>query len=317
MEKLKTISLFSGVGGIDLAFQNHNFEIIYANDFDEEVIKTYNFNFGNKATLGDITKINENDLPNCDCLIAGFPCQAFSIAGYQKGFEDTRGTLFFDIARILKQKKPKVIFLENVKNLISHDKGRTFEIIVNTLENLGYYLKYKTLNSSEYGNTPQNRERVYIVGFKSKKAYDNFNFPHKIELTRTIKDCANFETKVENKYYYTKDKYPKIVDAFKSFKNTNTIYQWRRHYVRENKNNLCPTLTANMGTGGHNIPLIITNYGLRKLTPKECFNFQGFPENYKLPDNITDSHLYKQAGNSVCVTVIDRIAEKIYLALNN
>lgn len=317
MKKIKTISLFSGVGGIDIAFNNHGFEIVYANDFDEKAVQTYNLNFENKCILDDITKVDESLLPDCDCLIGGFPCQAFSIAGYRKGFDDTRGTLFFDVARILKEKHPRIIFLENVKNLLSHDKGNTFKIILKTLEELGYYVKSKVLNACEYGNTPQNRERIYIVGFLSKKAYDNFTFPEKIKLTQTIFDCADFENRVKEKYYYTYEKYPKIVKAFENFSNENTIYQWRRHYVRENKNGLCPTLTANMGTGGHNVPLIKTKYGLRKLTPKECFNFQGFPKNFQLPNGLSDASLYKQAGNSVCVKVIDRIVQQICIAIEN
>lgn len=317
MKKIKTISLFSGVGGIDIAFNNHGFEIVYANDFDEKAVQTYNLNFENKCILDDITKVDESLLPDCDCLIGGFPCQAFSIAGYRKGFDDTRGTLFFDVARILKEKHPRIIFLENVKNLLSHDKGNTFKIILKTLEELGYYVKSKVLNACEYGNTPQNRERIYIVGFLSKKAYDNFTFPEKIKLTQTIFDCADFENRVKEKYYYTYEKYQKIVKAFENFSNENTIYQWRRHYVRENKNGLCPTLTANMGTGGHNVPLIKTKYGLRKLTPKECFNFQGFPKNFQLPNDLSDASLYKQAGNSVCVKVIDRIVRQICIAIEN
>jgi len=316
MAKLKTVSLFSGVGGIDIPFLNNGFDIVYANDFDSKAVGTYNLNFSQKATLGDITKIKEEEIPECDCLIGGFPCQAFSIAGYRKGFEDTRGTLFFDVARILKAKKPKIIFLENVKNLVGHDNGKTFQIIKNTLKELGYNIKYQVLNACEYGNTPQNRERIYIVGFLNKEHYEKFEFPKKIPLTATIRDCADFENRVLDKYYYTFEKYPKIFEAFKPFTNPNTVYQWRRHYVRENKNGICPTLTANMGTGGHNVPLIITKYGLRKLTPKECFNFQGYPKNYQLPTGVSDSYLYKQAGNSVCVKVIERIVEQIVKAIN-
>lgn len=317
MKNIRTISLFSGVGGIDLAFIDNGYKIVYANDIDEKAVKTYNLNFEDKAIVADITKVNENDLPDCDCLIGGFPCQAFSIAGYQKGFEDTRGTLFFDVARILKKKKPKIVLLENVKNLASHDNGRTIKVILNTLEEIGYKVKYKILNACEYGNTPQNRERIYIVGFLEENAYNKFEFPVPIKLTQTIYDCADFNNEIDQKYYYTKNKYPKIAEAFANFTNKNTVYQWRRHYVRENKNGLCPTLTANMGTGGHNVPLILTKYGLRKLTPKECFNFQGFPKSYKLPDDISNSYLYKQAGNSVCVKVIERIVAQINKAINN
>ena len=315
MKKIKTVSLFSGVGGIDIPFINHGFDIVYANDFDINAVKTYNLNFSKKATLADITTIDEKEIPECNCLIGGFPCQAFSIAGYRKGFEDTRGTLFFDVARILKEKKPEIIFLENVKNLVSHDHGKTFKVIIETLEQIGYHIKYKVMNACEYGNTPQNRERIYIVGFLDEAIFKKFEFPSKIILTQTIYDCVDFENKVADKYYYTEEKYPKIFEEFKKYSNKDTIYQWRRHYVRENKSGLCPTLTANMGTGGHNVPLVITKYGLRKLTPKECFNFQGYPKNYVLPNDLSDSHLYKQAGNSVCVKVIERIVDKICFAI--
>lgn len=312
---LKVLSLFSGVGGIDLPFEEEGFKVIYANDFDQFAVQTYNENFEVGATLADITKVDPKDLPNADVLIGGFPCQPFSIAGYRKGFEDTRGTLFFNVANILKEKKPSVILLENVKNLVSHDNGNTFEVILNTLKELGYHVKYSVLNACEYGNMPQNRERIYIVGFLDEECYRYFDFPEPIRLTKTIYDVIDFENKVNSKYYYTEAKYPKIYNAFKKVEaKEGIVYQWRRVYVRSNKSGVVPCLTANMGTGGHNVPLVYTKHGLRKLTPRECFNVQGFPLDYKLP-SISDAHLYKQAGNSVCVGVIRRIAQNINIAL--
>lgn len=312
----KIVSLFSGVGGIDLAFNQAGFETIFANDIDEPACKTFARNFSVPIICDDIKHIKEDDIPNCDCLVAGFPCQAFSIAGYRKGFEDTRGTLFFEIARIIRKKKPQVVFLENVKNLVAHDNGKTFEVILDTLQEIGYHVRYMVLNACEYGNIPQNRERIYIVGFLNEDFADKFYFPQPIRLTNKLKDEIDFENKVEEKYYYTHDKYPRIVDEMNKYDNQDTLYQWRRQYVRQNKSNMSPTLTANMGTGGHNVPLVITKYGIRKLTPKECFNLQGFPAEYELP-NISTAQLYKQAGNSVCVTVIKRIAENIFKILNN
>lgn len=312
----EVVSLFSGVGGIDLAFNQAGFKTIFANDIDEPACKTFSQNFKVPIICDDIKHINENDIPNCDCLVAGFPCQAFSIAGYQKGFDDTRGTLFFEIARIIRTKKPQAIFLENVKNLVSHDKGRTFEVILATLQEIGYHVRYMVLNACEYGNIPQNRERIYLVGFLNEDYADKFYFPQPIRLTNKLKDLIDFENKVDDKYYYTHDKYPRIVEEMEKFDNAETLYQWRRKYVRQNKSNLSPTLTANMGTGGHNVPLAITKMGIRKLTPKECFNLQGFPIEYKLP-NISSAQLYKQAGNSVCVSVVRRIAENIYKILNS
>ncbi len=181
------------------------------------------------------------------------------------------------------------------------------------LEEVGYHIHYKVLNSCEYGNIPQNRERIYIIGFLNKIHYLKFKFPSKIRLTKTINDCFQNDLIIDEKYSYKNSSiYDRIKDTIIK---ENTVYQWRRHYVRENKSNLCPTLTANMGSGGHNVGLILINNGIRKLTPRECFNFQGFPKSYKLPD-ISDSQLYKQIGNSVTVPVITRIAKKIYKALS-
>lgn len=312
----RVVSLFSGVGGIDLAFEQAGFKTIFANDIDEPACKTFSKNFNTPIICDDIKNIKEDDIPDCDCLVAGFPCQAFSIAGYRKGFEDTRGTLFFEIARIIRKKKPQVVFLENVKNLVAHDNGKTFDVILSTLHDIGYHVRYMVLNACEYGNIPQNRERIYIVGFLNKDYANKFYFPQPIRLTNKLKDEIDFENKVDDKYYYTREKYPRIVEEMNKFNNQDTLYQWRRQYVRQNKSNMSPTLTANMGTGGHNVPLVITQYGIRKLTPKECFNLQGFPSNYELP-NISTAQLYKQAGNSVCVTVIERIAENIFRILNN
>ena len=255
----------------------------------------------------DIKNLDETKIPDADILLGGSPCQAFSIAGYQKGFEDERGNLFFEYLRILKTKQQKVFFFENVKNLVSHDNGRTFAIMLKAFKDAGYFVKYKVLNACEYGNIPQNRERIYVVGFQNKEQFDKFTFPEKIPLTKTIHDILDKE-KQDNKYYYTNSK---MIDLLKTeITDKNSIYQYRRVYVRKNKSNLCPTLTANMGTGGHNVPLILDNYGIRKLTPRECFLFQGFPKDFVLP-KISDCHLYKQSGNSVCIPVVYRIAKNI------
>ncbi|MCG7421224.1 DNA cytosine methyltransferase [Macrococcus epidermidis] len=313
----KVISLFSGVGGIDLAFeQTGNFKTIFANEFDKNAAKTFNKNFDIKVNEKDIHALSAKELPDCDILLSGFPCQAFSVAGYRKGFEDDRGDLFFETLRVIKEKKPRIVFLENVKNLVSHDKGNTFKVISEALESHGYYIKSQVLNAKEYGNIPQNRERIYIVGFLKEEEYIKFKFPEPQSLNKKISDVIDFDNKVDEKYYYTKEKvefYPLLEEVITS---EDTVYQWRRKYVRENKSNVVPTLTANMGTGGHNVPLIFTKHGIRKLTPRECFNVQGFPKDFELPD-IAISHLYKQAGNSVVVPVVKRIAEKIIIALEN
>lgn len=315
MKIYKTIDLFAGVGGIRLGFEKAGFKTVFANDFDANCKKTYDLNFNNtKLTVDDIRNIKTDNLPQFDILLGGFPCQAFSIAGYQQGFNDEkgRGNLFFEVARILKDTKPEAFLLENVKNLVSHDSGRTFKIILQTLYELGYHVKYKVLNSMEYGNVPQNRERIYIVGFRDKEAHDNFEFPSKTRLMNSVVNIL--EINVNEKYYYNnKPLFEKLKDHVTK---KDTVYQWRRQYVRENKKGVCPTLTANMGMGGHNVPIIIDSKGIRKLTPYECARIQGFPEHYKLPKDLCDSALYKQFGNSVTVTVIEAVAVEMYNALS-
>jgi len=309
-ENIKTLDLFAGVGGIRLAFENEGFSTIYANDNNEHCKKTYDMNFdGPKLTVKDIWKIYvKKEIPNFDVLLGGFPCQAFSIAGKRKGFNDKEngGNLFFKIAQILRIKKPKAFMLENVKNLKSHDNGNTFKVIKDTLEKMGYYIRTEVLNSRKYGNLPQNRERIFIVGFLDKNKANAFEFPHEIELTRSFRDLLSND--VDEKYYYEgKPLYDRIKEDITS---ENKVYQWRRRYVRANQKGVVPTLTANMGTGGHNVPIIKTEKGIRKLTPKECFRIQGFPESFKLPD-LVDSKLYHQAGNSVPVPVVQRIAKNM------
>lgn len=318
MEKeFKTLDLFAGIGGIRLAFDNVGFKTIFSNDFDKTCKDTYDLNFEYpKLVIKDIWEIEIGSLPEFDILLGGFPCQAFSIAGYRKGFKDDkgRGNLFFRIAEILESRKPTAFLLENVKNLKGHDKGKTFKIIEETLKSkaLGYHIKFKVLNSMKHGNIPQNRERIFIVGFLDKEKAEAFNFPNEIPLTKSFKEFV--ENEADDKYYYNdKPLFEKIKHDINS---EDTIYQWRRKYVRANKKGVCPTLTANMGRGGHNVPIIKNHKGIRKLTPKECFLLQGFPESFKLPKNTADCNLYHQAGNSVSVPVIQRIAEEMKRVLS-
>ena len=317
--EMKCASFFAGVGGIDKGFEQAGFETIYANEFDYNASVTYKANFPNvKFDLCDIREVDPQQLPDFDIMLAGFPCQAFSVAGYRQGFNDEkgRGNLFFELARIIKVKQPEIIFLENVKNLVSHDNGNTFSVISETLFNLGYHIRPVVLNACNYGNIPQTRERIYIVCFKNIEHRKNFDFPAPIKLTKQLSDVIDFVKKKEKKFYYTNDNctfYDKLKEGITK---SDTVYQWRRVYVRENKSKMCPTLTANMGTGGHNVPIIkMYNGEIRKLTPRECFNLQGFPADFILPKELCNGALYKQAGNSVVVTVIERIAKQIRLAI--
>lgn len=320
-EKYSIAAFFSGVGGIELGFeQTDEFRVVYANEFDKNARKTYALNYPETfLDSRDIHAVDPNEIPsdNVDLIVGGFPCQAFSIAGYRKGFDDDRGDLFFELLRMIEAKKPKAIFVENVKNMVGHDHGNTFKVIREALTENNYFIKWKVLNGKDYGNIPQNRERIYIVGFDNKEAYDLFEFPEQVPLTTTLNDIIDFSNEKDQAFYYEEGKQRFYPDLKHAMDRQDTVYQWRRQYVRENKSGVVPTLTANMGTGGHNVPLILTDNGrIRKLTPKETFNAQGYPKDFKLPDGLANSHLYKQAGNSVVVPVINRIAENIAKAMN-
>ena len=311
-------SMFAGIGGICLAFKNAGAEMVWANEIDVDACATYRAFFGDRYLVeGDIKKICADDIPNLDILTAGFPCQAFSVAGHRKGFDDDRGFLFFEIIRILGAKLPRVVFIENVKNLVKHDNENTFKSICNYLSESGYSIdakNYRVFNTKEYGNIPQNRERVYIVAFRNKKDKDNFTWPDPVALETRIDAITHPNVKADDLFYYREhSKYYPMLN--KEMNRKDTVYQLRRTYVRENKGHVCPTLTANMGGGGHNVPLIRDDYGIRKLTPTECLRFQGFPEDFKFAEGISNSSKYKQAGNSVSVPVVQRIAEKIISAL--
>ena len=318
MKKLLRVgSLYAGVGGICQGFINAGCKIQWANEYDKNACITYRENVSHPLIEGDVMALNIEDLEKVDILAGGFPCQPFSVAGYRKGFNDNRGNHFFRMMDFVDIMRPKILFFENVKNLVGHDCGNTFKVIKNSIEERRYTFFAKVLNTKDYGNIPHNRERIFIVAFDndyfSEDQINCFDFPIKENLTNKVKNMLEVE-KVDEKFYYRNDKYmyemleKEIVDE-------NTIYQFRRQYVRENKSNVCPTLTANMGTGGHNVPLIKVKDGIRKLTPRECFNFQGFPPDFVLP-KISNSHLYKQAGNSVSIPVVQKIVENILNSIN-
>ena len=316
--KFTFIDLFAGIGGFRLAGQANGGKCVFSSEWDKNAQKTYAHNFGD-IPYGDIT-LEETKVAipeGFDLLCGGFPCQAFSIAGYRRGFEDTRGTLFFDVAEIIRRRQPKAVYLENVKNLKAHDCGNTFATIKKTLEDLGYVVYDQVMSPDKYADIPQNRERIFIVAFNKTLVpnYADFKFPKAIKLKKTIHDCID-EGVSDSKYFYTEKSkiYPELKSGITS---SDTVYQWRRKYVRENKSNVCPTLTANMGEGGHNVPLILTKKGIRKLTPKECINFQGYPAEYSFPSELATSACYKQAGNSVAVPLITRVVSEIWNVLKD
>lgn len=266
---LKMIDLFAGTGAFTLAFQQTNAVIpVFGNDMVKPSKIIYDENFNHKLTLKNLNEIKNEDIPEHDILTGGFPCQPFSIAGLQEGFNDERSNVFWKILSIIDHHQPKCVILENVKNLVSHDENRTFATIKSNLENQGYHICYKVLNTAEITGIPQHRERIYIVCIKSKNVFDKFNldFP-KIEKKKI---SEILEEDVPSKYYYT-DKSSTWELVKNAVVKKDTVYQYRRVYVRENKSNECPTLTANMGEGGHNVPLILDSKGIRKLTPRRMF----------------------------------------------
>ena len=279
-------SFFAGVGGIDLGFEETGkFKTVYANEFDSYASETFELNFPKvKVDTRDIHVVPTDDVPQTDIIIGGFPCQAFSIAGYRKGFDDEkgRGELFFELVRMLEEKKPRVALFENVKNLVGHDDGNTFRVICEQLDMLGYHYTYQVLNAMNYGNMAQNRERIYIVAFRNSEDFAKFHWPLPVPLTTTVKDIINFETKENEKYYYTEGKYKGdiyklLVEATEDDDSAHpAIYQWRRKYVRQNKSGVVPTLTANQGEGGHNVCIIKSKYGFLKILSCQSKAMQGY-----------------------------------------
>jgi len=333
MEKLRSIDLFAGIGGIRLGFEQafgEKMETVFVSEWDEYAQKTYKANFSDDFEVaGDITKISEKDIPDFDICLAGFPCQAFSLAGQRKGFKDnykgmSRGTLFFDVARICAEKKPKVIFCENVKGLTVHDKGRTFEIITETLKEIGYKPFQSILNSKDFG-VPQNRERIYIVAFRNDIAPKEFAFPNPTDSSKRIKDILEKDP-VPAKYYLSncyletlkrhKARHEALGHGFGyEIRDLNDVAgaivcggmgKERNLIIDERQTDLTPTT---------HIKGEINKQGIRKMTPREWARLQGFPEEYKLV--LADVHLYKQFGNSVTVPVIEAIAEKVKEVLEN
>ena len=314
MSKPTVVSLFSGVGGIDLAFEQAGFRIVWANEIDRYACITYRKNFSEDVLVeDDIKSIDERTIPHSDVLTAGFPCQSFSVVGYKRGFNDPRGNLFFEIARVVRHTKPSVILLENVKNLIYHDNGKTFLTIYNTLAELGYIVKYDVENAKTHGNIPQERSRTFVVAFRDTDMLADFVFPKEIELTRSLKDIFDRNQKHSDIYYYqSNSKYYELLN--KRIPDMTGMYRIDDSGVAMKKYIISPTLKANMGTYPDRVPVIRDEFGIRKITPYECLALQGFPKDFKL-SGIPIEAAYKQLGNTVCVPVVKRIADNIYKAI--
>ena len=306
-KEFKYIDLFAGIGGIRMPFQNLGGECVFSSEIDKYAAQTYEANYGEKPS-GDITQINAESIPNFDILLAGFPCQAFSIAGKRKGFEDTRGTMFFEVERILEEKKPKSFLLENVKGLTNHDHGRTFKIMLDILENkLSYKVYYKVLNAKNFG-LPQNRERIMIVGFKNHNI--DFKFPEEI----------NKETKVGDILIDNPDSKYTISDKI-----------WESHQLRKERNRAkgngfgyslfneespyTSTISARYYKDGSEILIEQEGKNPRKLTPREAARLQGYPDSFKIV--VSDTQAYKEFGNSVPVNMINAVAQEMYKSLKN
>ena len=329
----RSIDLFAGIGGIRLGFDNafgDNIKTVFVSEWDEPAQKTYRANFDDDFEIaGDITKIDESEIPPFDICLAGFPCQAFSMAGKRQGFDDDyygncRGTLFLDVARICDYHKPKVIFCENVKGLTIHDRGRTFEVICKTFEDLGYKVFSKILNSKNFG-VPQNRERIYIVAFRNDIAPEVFNFPEKTDDKKCIRDIM--ESEPVSARYYLSDVY---LDTLRKHKARHESKGNGFGYEIRDLDGIAGAIVCG-GMGRERNLLIdfrqtdltpvthikgkINREGVRKMTPREWARLQGFPDSFKLP--LADVHLYKQFGNSVTVNVIEAIAYKIKEVLEN
>lgn len=304
-------SLFSGIGGIELAFAQAGFSVSWAIENDTACGKTYRNNYPDVQLIeSDIRDVDEKTLRKVDIITAGFPCQPFSVAGKQRGFSDPRGNLFYEVGRFVAHIHPRFLFLENVPNLIEHDDGKSFLIIHNVLSELDYSIRYRVLRSSIYGGVPQIRERIYIIAFRDQSDCDAFSFPDTKKLTISIEDILQRSEKKHSIYYYKKDD-PFFKTASRIVVRKDSIYRVYHDSIKVTQNHMCPTLTASMGTLKNQVPLVLDDFGIRKLTVQECLDFQGFPKSFRFPNTISVEDAYKQIGNSVSVPVVRRIAERI------
>jgi DNA (cytosine-5)-methyltransferase 1 len=302
--------MFAGIGGICLGFKQAGADIVWTNEIDRHACLTYRHNFGGSYLVeSDIRNIDLAAIPDIDVLTAGFPCQSFSVMGNQKGFADPRGTMYFEILRVIDVKRPPVVFLENVKNLVNHDNGRTFQTIYATLAERGYGVKYAVLGANTHANIPQYRDRIFIVAFLDYDKLERFRFPEETPLTKSVNDLIDRNMPAEQIFYYgTSSKYYETL--LKRITDDTVIYRIDDSGVAMRTWDICPTLKANMGTYHDRVPLIRDLYGIRKLTPDDCLALQGFPQGYSFP-NIPLNEIYKQLGNTVCVPVVTEIVKKL------
>ncbi len=315
IKKAKFIDLFAGIGGFRIALESFGLQSVYTSEWDKYAQITFKENFG-EIPDGDITKVNESDIPSHNILCAGFPCQAFSISGKQRGFEDTRGTLFFDIARIAKHHKPEVLFLENVKNFEKHNNGETLNVIKKTLDEIGYNVFHKVINASQYG-APTARKRIYFVCFRKDLGINNYSFPLPTNKHIKLKDFLEpdkntkkyiierddikiHNTKIAQDIFNNYPLKPIRVGTLNGGGQGERIYSDLGHAV---------TFSAYGGGAGSKTGAYLINNKVRKLSPRECARVMGFPEDFKIP--VPDTQAYKQFGNSVVVPVLKKVFEKI------
>jgi DNA (cytosine-5)-methyltransferase 1 len=302
---MKVISLFAGIGGLDTGFIENGYEVVWANDIDKYAAQTYQANYSSPIILGDLNEINLDEIPSTDIVIGGFPCQPFSSMGELKGFEDTRGTLFFRIVELIQNQierghKPKALVLENVRNLKHHDKGKTFKVIKKTLMDLGYKVYDQVLNSSDYG-VPQTRNRTFIVCFSNSET--EFSYPEKTELTLTLQDLLEHD--VDKKYFLSDRILPTILS------NGTGGYKAKSEIDLKIARPLCATMAKMHRACQDNY--VTQNGRVRRLTPRECARLQGFSDDFIIP--VSDTQAYKQFGNAVTANVSRAVALKVKEAL--
>lgn len=328
--RYKVGCLFAAIGGFSRAFEQVGARIAWANEKDRFATETFRLNFPNIRCIEkdvQLLSVHADELEPVDVLTAGFPCQPFSVAGDKLGFKDDRGLLFLHITRIIREfgkNKPRILLLENVRNLKSHDRGRTFRRIQSEIQKAGYWFAEKDariMHTAFHTDIPQNRERIFMVALSCEDFPSNtFQFPEPYPEPRlkTVFDFLDLGRKA-NDYYYFKpeNQYYSLFKAAIEEGGRESIYQLRRNYVRRNVSGMCFTLMANMGDGGHNQPVVKDRWGIRKLTERECARLQGYKDSWlKFPKEMSKTQMYKQIGNSITVPLVIKLADRIIAKLD-